>query len=80
MLQLYDLGLYFIENLSEVGEWLLYKPFDTGVVVIPGVLPEWLETFYTSIQDASVASFILGSALVSILTFKFVKFILDIVL
>ena len=80
MFELYDLGQTFINTLSDVGDWLLSRPFDTGVVVPAGVLPDWLETFYVTIQQSSVAQLLVGSALTGILTFKLVKFILDIVL
>lgn len=85
MEELYNLASFFIDNLSDVGDWLLHEPLNVlpDSVVLNNIRIlglDWMRDFLMEIKDASVATLIFGGGLVSILTFKLVKFILDIVL
>ena len=78
MLQLFSWGEIFISTLSSVGDWLLSKPFHDATFVR---LAKWanffspneLNEFVAWIGNQSVASLLLSSSLLAILTIKVVK-------
>ena len=85
MLQLYNFGLYFIEALSEIGDFLLFRPFAT-----PELIDKYdfllnaknklvLLSDIHAYENVSVAGVILGAGLVGVLTFKIAKFFLGII-
>lgn len=85
MEEFYNLANYFIESLSSLGDWLLNQPLNVlpDSTVLNNLaylgLPDWVSDFLMSIKDASIGGLIFGGGLIGILSFKLLKFILDIV-
>lgn len=88
MLQIYELGQYFISHLEALGDWLMYEPFEGfGLVIKVQRLHAFVagQQYMLPIYDAmvafselSIASLIFGGALTLILTYKFIKFLVDV--
>lgn len=85
MLLLFEWGEYFLKSMSVLGDFLLYKPFAALDIYsdLSSLLPVGAQVSIAAglepFQDLSIAGIILGPSLVALLTFKIVKFILDIV-
>lgn len=85
MLILLEWADKFLLTVSNLGDILLLKPFE-GLFAGNGFfyqtsLPNWLYNFLSGfLSNASYGDLILGAGLAGLLSFKLIKFYLDIVL
>lgn len=82
---LFSWGEYFLSALSEIGDFLLFQPFsDPELFEQYDFLLNGKNKFVLSFDpgayaDLTIGGILFGAGLVGILTFKLIKFFLDII-
>ena len=86
MTLLYQWGLYILDSLIALGDFLLFKPFssfplmgDVVDLIASSPFSNEISDFVDSIANMSIASIIFGGSLIAIIIFKVVKFVVGIV-
>lgn len=80
----FEFGEYFISAISKIGDFLLSKPFTQEFLsrysfLLTRKAQIQLAMDSRVFEDVSVGSVLFGAALTGILSFKLIKFFLDII-
>ena len=85
MLQLYNLGLSFLNAIDELGEFLLFKPFSSYDIIenysffLSAQQKFRIRADLAQFENVTIASMVLGSAIVALLIFRLIKFVVGII-
>ena len=84
MQSFFEFGEYFISALSKIGDFLLSKPFTKDFLTKYSFLLSrkaliQLSRDFSVFEDVSIGSVIFGVALTGVLSFKLIKFFLDVI-